>query len=77
MVLWRFRTRWQAEPPAVLVDGLTIGDGDRIAAGGGFHHIDDLSSWLGNDEAVQRLRDCRPSSSDGVFVIQHPVELAG
>ena len=77
VLLWRFGTRWQAEPAAVLVDGLEIADGDRIAAGGGFHDIGRLSSWTENDGALQRLRDCQPSSGDGVFVIQHPVERLG
>jgi hypothetical protein len=61
----------------VLVDGLEIADGDRIGAGGGFHDIGNLSSWTENDEALQRLSDCEPSSGDGVFVIQHPVDLLG
>ena len=77
VLLWPFGTRWQPEPPAVIVDGLVIEDGDRIAAGGGFHDVDDLSAWIENDKAIQRLRDCQPKTGDGVFVIQHPVELLG
>lgn len=74
VLLWRFGTRWQAEPPAVLVDGLVVENGDRIAVGGGFHGIDNLSFWTDNDEVLQRLSDCQ-SPSGGVFVIQHPVRL--
>jgi heat shock protein HslJ len=77
VVLWRFGARWQAEPAAVLVDGLVIADGDRIAAGGGFHDIDNLDFWTENDEVLQQLTDCLARSGGGVFVIQHPVELLG
>ena len=77
VLLWPFGSRWQAEPPAVLVDGLVLVEGDRIAAGGGFHDADDVGRWTESDEVAEYLRDCGALPGDGVFVIQHPVELLG
>jgi hypothetical protein len=77
VLLWRFGARWQSEPPAVLVDGLVLAAGDRIAAGGGFHDIANLTWWTESDEVAEYLRNCGAKPGDGVFVIQHPVELIG
>lgn len=77
VLLWPFGTRWQAEPPAVLADGLVLVEGARIAAGGGFHDVDDVGWWTENDEVAGYLRDCGALPGDGVFVIQHPVDLLG
>ena len=77
VLLWPFGARWQVEPPAVLIDGLTLVAGDRIAAGGGFHDVDDVGWWTENDAAIELLRECQAPPGDGVFVIQHPVELVG
>lgn len=75
VVLWPFGARWQPEPPAVLVDDLALVAGDRIAAGGGYHDVDSVGWWTENPEVTEYLRDCGASPGDGVFVIQHPVEL--
>lgn len=77
VLLWPFGTRWQAEPPAVLVDDLALVAGDRIAAGGGYHDVDSVAWWTENPEVTAYLRDCGALPGDGVFVIQHPVDLLG
>lgn len=77
VLLWPFGARWQAEPPAVLVDGLVLVAGDRIAAGGGYHDLDNLGWWTENPEVIEYLRGCEAASGDGVFVIQHRVEPLG
>lgn len=77
VLLWRFGTRWQAEPRAVLVDGLVLIAGDRIAAGGGFHDVDNVAWWTESDEVAEYLRGCGAKPGDGVFVVQHPVDLLG
>lgn len=73
VMVWRYGTRWRPEPPAVIANGVTIGDGDRIVTAGGYHDVENLEFFTTSDKALDQLRRCRPVGNVGVFVVQHPV----
>lgn len=77
VLVWQNGTRWDDPTSSVVLPGGTsVGIGQQIAAGGGFHGTIDLERFIGDSAAEQRVRACTEfEGSDSVFVIQHPVEV--
>ena len=76
-VVWAAGTRW--DPVAgevILPEGTRVPIGAEIAAGGGYHPAGGIFRFLTDPDALSTVARCAAEGdSDGVFVVQHPVDI--
>lgn len=72
----QFPKRDSCDTAVRLPNGDEVHPGGRIAAGGGFHDATGLGWYVSDSDAIEHIERCVAASpSEGVYVIQHPVEL--
>lgn len=65
-VVWPSGTRWQAEPPGVVLASGTVPIGGEVYGGGGYYHPEDLRSLP--DEVTEAAAACvGPTREVAVF----------
>lgn len=76
-LVWKAGTRWDPVSSEVLLaDGTRLPVGTPISAGGGYHPVGAISGFVTDPEALSRVARCAAAdNADGVFVVQHPVDV--
>ena len=75
-IVWQAGTRWDpAKLEVILPNGTRVAIGTTIEAGGGFHSGASTATFISDPATQRRAAECAQiGTSDGVYVIQHPVE---
>lgn len=76
-LVWKAGTRWDPITSEVLLpDGTRLPIGTSISAGGGYHPAGAMTGFVTDPEALSKVAQCATAgNADGVFVVQHPVEV--
>lgn len=75
-VVWPAGARWQSDPPAVLVSGLTLTPGTAVTGGGGYHQLDWIKAQAGDTLASAAAACIGPTGEVAYFNEGSKVELA-
>jgi len=74
--VWPAGTRWQDDPPAVVLDsGETVEPGMTVRGGGGYLQREDIEEWTGPAVAAEADRCTGPSGEIAFFNIESEVEV--
>ncbi len=76
-LVWKAGTRWDPVTSEVLLpDGTRLPVGTSISAGGGYHPAGAILGFVTDPEALSKVAECATAGdADGVFVVQHPVDV--
>lgn len=74
--VWPAGTRWQDDPPAVVLDsGDTVEPGMTVRGGGGYLQAEAIAEWTGPAVAAGADRCTGPSGEIAFFNIESEVDL--
>lgn len=77
-LIWPAGTRWQEDPPAVVLDsGQKAEPGMTVYGGGGYLQPEDIEEWTGPAVAAAADRCTGPTGEIAFFNIESEVEVIG